>query len=187
MILRLEICYTKLNNRFEKPMTFLHQFISIVCLASFVLTQSTANAPLWTQISCIPGVNSQNQAVSCSLAVCSQTQCQPSNPIVYSTNYPITLQRQCSNSSSVCTANFCEYATANLVSVCTSKALVTNIDGSETAVASLSGVKITCGFIAGNMSTCSTASLAANSSSSGGLAGAVSIIVVAVASTVYFL
>lgn len=161
------------------------QFI-LIGLISLTSAQNTAIAPLWTQIACIPGVNSQSQAVLCSLSVCSLTQCQPPNPIVYSQNYPITLQRICNSTTSPCTANFCEFATASLVAKCTTNALVQNIDGSESAIASLSGVKITCGFAGGNMTSCSTVSLAANSSS-GGVVGAVGIICVAVASTLFFL
>jgi hypothetical protein len=170
--------------------TMANRFV-ILTLFTSILAQSNSsvyNAPVWTQISCIPGVASQSTAVTCVLAQCSGTICQSPNPIVYSNTYPITLQRVCNagSTTSGCKAVFCEYATAKLTASCTTLSLQSNTDGSETAIASLSGAKISCGFISGNMTLCSTSALAGSSSGSAGLVAGSLILTAVIGSFVLF-
>lgn len=140
----------------------------LISLLSSLLTnaQNVNYGTLWTQVSCVPGIQSQSTGVNCVLSTCSGTTCDQPQKIVYGKTYPVTLNRTCTTSStSGCSALFCEYATASLVPKCTSAPLLLNMNGTESTNITLSGgIGLSCGFTNGVVTGCNSGSALMSSS-----------------------
>jgi hypothetical protein len=140
------------------------QILFYFLIAATISAQSLNLGAKWTQVSCSPGVESRASGVSCFLAECSDAVCGTPKKVVYAAKYPVTLEKTCSTSNAYdCSARFCEYPDATLVSSCKSSPLVINTNGIETTNSSVGDVMLSCSLLNGVVSECETGAFLSSS------------------------